>query len=139
MADEFQLQLDEYNLVEKPALDLFGRLGYNYLDGRTLKKEPQQFFLLDILKKKLQEINPWIDDTRLNKAIREITVVQATSLVEANKLLYYKLVNYTSLKQDRKSGKKSHTVKFIDFDEPEKNDFTVVNQFYVLRIIIIFQ
>lgn len=131
MADQPRLQLDEFDLVEKPALDLFSRLGYNYLDGRKLKKEPQQFFLLDILKKKLREINPWIDDNKLNKAVREIMFVQAASLVEANKLLYYKLVNYTSLKQDRGSGRKSYTVKFIDFDEPEKNDFTVVNQFYV--------
>ena len=131
MVDQPQLQLDEYSLVEKPALDLFGILGYNYIDGRKLKKEPQQFFLLDILKKKLLEINPWIDDNRLNKAIREILFVQAASPVEANKLLYYKLVNYSSLKQDRRSGKKSYTVKFIDFDEPEKNDFTVVNQFCI--------
>ncbi|MCO5382316.1 MAG: type I restriction endonuclease [Methanosarcina barkeri] len=131
MTDESQLQLDEYNLVEKPALDLFEKLGYNYLDGKKLKKEPQQFFLLDILKRKIQEINPWLDEVGLNKAVREITVVQAASLVEANELLYYKLVNYTSFKQDLGFGKKSQTVKFIDFDEPEKNDFTVVNQFYI--------
>lgn len=131
MADESQLQLDEYTLVEKPALDVFEKLGYNYIDGKKLNKEPQQFFLLDILKRKLQEINPWLDEVGLNKAVREITVVQAASLVEANQMLYYKLVNYTSVKQDLGSGKKSHTVKFIDFDEPEKNDFTVVNQFYI--------
>ncbi|AKB21733.1 type I restriction endonuclease subunit R [Methanosarcina sp. WH1] len=131
MADESQLQIDEYTLVEKPALDLFDKLGYNYLDGKKLKKEPQQFFLLDILKRKIQEINPWLDEVGLNKAVREITVVQAASLVEANELLYYKLVNYTSFKQDLGFGKKSQTVKFIDFDEPEKNEFTVVNQFYV--------
>ncbi|KKH93253.1 hypothetical protein EO95_16480 [Methanosarcina sp. 1.H.T.1A.1] len=131
MADESQLQIDEYTLVEKPALDLFEKLGYNYIDGKKLKKEPQQFFLLDILKRKIQEINPWLDEVGLNKAVREITVVQAASLVEANELLYYKLVNYTSFKQDLGFGKKSQTVKFIDFDEPEKNEFTVVNQFYV--------
>ena len=131
MVDESQLQIDEYTLVEKPALDLFDKLGYNYLDGKKLKKEPQQFFLLEILKRKIQEINPWLDEVGLNKAVREITVVQAASLVEANELLYYKLVNYTSFKQDLGFGKKSQTVKFIDFDEPEKNEFTVVNQFYV--------
>ena len=58
MADESQLQIDEYTLVEKPALDLFDKLGYNYIDGKKLKKEPQQFFLLEILKRKIQEINP---------------------------------------------------------------------------------
>ena len=61
-----------------------------------MNKEPQQFFLLDILRRKIQEINPWLDDVGLNKAIREITVVQAASLIEANELLYYKLVNASS-------------------------------------------
>lgn len=131
MVDEAQLQIDEYNLVEKPALDLFDKMGYNYLDGRKLNKEPQQFFLLDILRRKIQEINPWLDDVGLNKAIREITVVQAASLIEANELLYYKLVNYTSFKQDLGFGKKSQTVKLIDFDKPENNDFTVVSQLYI--------
>jgi type I restriction enzyme R subunit len=69
MVDEAQLQIDEYNLVEKPALELFHKLGYNYLDGRKLNKEPQQFFLLDILRQKLQEINPWLDDVGLNKTV----------------------------------------------------------------------
>src|SRR5665647_2460400 len=124
MVDEAQLQIDEYTLVEKPALDLFDKMGYNYLDGRKLNKEPQQFFLLDILKRKLQVINPWLDDVELNKAVREITVVQAASLIEANALLYYKLVNYTSFKQDLGLGKKSQTIKLIDFDKPENNDFT---------------
>ena len=93
MADESQIQIDEYNLVEKPALDLFDKLGYNYLDGKKLKKELQQFFLLGILRRKIQEINPWLDEVGLNKAVREITVIQAASLVEANALLYYKLVS----------------------------------------------
>lgn len=131
MVDDAQLQIDEYTLVEKPALDLFEKLGYNYLDGRKLNKEPQQFFLLDILRRKLQEINPWLDEIGVNKAVREITVIQAASFIEANELLYYKLVNYTSFKQDLGFGKKSQTVKFIDFDHPEKNDFTVINQFYI--------
>lgn len=130
-SQDLDLQLDEYTLVEKPALDLFDKLGYNYIDGKKLKKEPQQFFLLDILKRKIQEINPWLDEVGLNKAVREIMVVQAASLVEANEMLYYKLVNYTSFKQDLGFGNKSQTVKFIDFDEPEKNEFTVVNQFYI--------
>jgi len=111
MADEIQLQLDEYNLVEKPALDVFDKLGYDYLDGKKLKKEPQQLFLLDILKRKVLEINPWLDEVNLNKVIREITVVQAASLIEANEQLFYKLVNYTSFKQDLGFGKKSQTVK----------------------------
>ena len=131
MTDELQIQIDEYNLVEKPAIDTFQKLGYNYVDGKKLTKEPQHFFLFDILKRKLKELNPWISEINLNKVIRDITLIQATSPVEANQELYYKLVNYLSIRQDLGRGKKSQTVKIIDFDHPENNEFTVINQFYV--------
>lgn len=131
MPDDLQIQIDEYNLVEKPAIKLFRSLDYNYIDGHYLDKEPQHFFLQDILKRKLQELNPWMDEINLNRVFRDITLVQATSAVEANELLYYKLVNYLSVKQDLGYGKKSQTVKIIDFDNPNKNEFTIVNQFYL--------
>lgn len=131
MTDELQMQIDEYTLVEEPAINLFKKLGYNYLDGHQLKKESHHFFLFDVLAKKLKELNPWIDDVNLNKVIRDITLVQATSAIEANELFYYKLVNYLSVKQDLGYGNKSQTVRIIDFDNPDNNDFTVVNQFYV--------
>ena len=91
---ELQIQIDEYNLVEKPAIETFLKLDYKYFNGKKLTKEPQHFFLLDILGKKIQELNPWIDEINLKKIIREITLVQSTSSVETNEELYYKLVNY---------------------------------------------
>lgn len=131
MTDESQIQIDEYTLVEEPAINLFKILDYNYIDGHHLDKEPHHFFLFEILKDKLKELNSWIDDINLNKVIRDITLIQATSQLEANESLYYKLVNYLSAKQDLGYGKKGQTVKIIDFENPENNEFTVVNQFYI--------
>ncbi|MCK5258901.1 MAG: HsdR family type I site-specific deoxyribonuclease, partial [Thermoplasmatales archaeon] len=131
VSDELKIQIDEYNLVEKPAIDLFKKLNYNYTYGKTLNKEPQQFFLTNTLKTKIKELNPWLTEANLNKIIREITLIQAISEIEANKTFYYKLVNYTSIKQDKGFGKKSQTVKIIDFENIENNDFTVINQFSI--------
>jgi len=131
MSDELDILIDEYNIVERPALDIFKQLGYNYINGKLLHKEPQHFFLFEILERKIKELNPWIDETNLHKIIREITLVQSTSSVEANEELYYNLVNYFSVKQDLGSGNKNQTVKIIDFDEPDNNEFTIVNQFFV--------
>lgn len=131
MADSLQVQIAEYNLVEEPAINLFKELGYNFIDGHQLNKEPHHFFLFDILRNKLKELNPWIDDVNLNKVIRDITLIQATSTLEANEKLYYKLVNYISAKQDVGHGKKGQTVRIIDFDNPNNNEFTVVNQFLI--------
>jgi type I site-specific deoxyribonuclease, HsdR family len=131
MTDESQIQIDEYTLVEEPAINILRHLGYTYIDGHHIDKEPHHFFLFDMLRDKLKELNPWIDDINLNKVIRDITLVQATSSLEANESLYYKLVNYISTKQDLGHGKKGQTVKIIDFDNPESNEFTVINQFYI--------
>jgi type I restriction enzyme, R subunit len=126
------IQIKEYELVEKPALDLLEKkLGYTYIDGRTIEKETNDVFLKDILKKQIKKLNHWMDDTDINKVIREITLVQSTSPIEANQELYYKLVNHISIKKDLGQGKKSQTVKVIDWNKPENNEFTAVNQFLV--------
>jgi type I restriction enzyme R subunit len=130
--DETDIQIKEYELVEKPALDLMQeKLGYNYIDGRTIKKETNDVFLKDILTKQIKKLNSWMDENEVSKLVREITLVQSTSNIEANQELYFKLVNHTSIKKDLGQGKKSQTVKIIDWDNPNNNEFTAVNQFYI--------
>ena len=42
---ELSIPLKEYELVEKPAIDLLhDKLGYDYLDGRTIKKEANEIY-----------------------------------------------------------------------------------------------
>ena len=79
----------------------------------------------------IRRINPWISEDNLNKVVRELTVIQAASLLEANQLFYESLVRYMSYEQDLGAGRKGQTVKIIDFDDLEKNEFLVVNQFRV--------
>jgi type I restriction enzyme, R subunit len=53
------------------------------------------------------------------------------SVKKANRKFYDMVVNYVSIHQDLGKGKKSQTVKLIDFDHPKNNEFLVVNQFKV--------
>lgn len=126
------IQIKEYELVEKPALDLLqNKLGYNYIHGKTIQKETNDVFLKDILKKQIKKLNTWMNETEINKIIREITLIQSTDYIEANKELYYKLINNLSIKKDLGLGNKSHTVKIIDWNNPKNNEFSAVNQFYI--------
>lgn len=129
--EELKIQQDEWTLVEEPAIELFKKIGYSFYENKQLQRDPYQVFLLDVLRDKIKELNSWINENNLNKVIKEITVIQATSLLEANEQLFYKLINHISVKQDLGKGNLSQTVKIIDFDKPNKNDFRVVNQFYV--------
>ena len=127
----------EYHKVEKPAVEQLEALGYTYVFGGDLAPDAfaqERVSLRDVvlakrLKDSLIKINPWINDENLAKVMRETIHIPAASLMEANQWFYERLVKYTSVEQDLGSGRKSQTVKIIDFDNVDNNEFLVVNQF----------
>ena len=129
---------DELLKVEQPAIDQLQSLGWSYLDGRTLAPElsdERSSFKDPILEKRLIEslrrINPWISDENLQKVFRELTRTQFTNLLEANQFYWNQLTQYTSVQQDLGQGNRGQTVKIIDFENIENNDFLCVNQFKI--------
>lgn len=132
---------DEYQIVEKRALDLFSKLGYKVYDinkpstnvNRPQRRTEHSVVLVDNLKKAIKRINPWISENNLNKAVNRIrpSRIQAANMMEANEKIYEMLVKYISLQQDLGQGKKNQTVKYIDFENPENNEFIAINQFKV--------
>ncbi|SDL68833.1 type I restriction endonuclease subunit R [Halarsenatibacter silvermanii] len=135
-----QRNWDEYHQAEKPALDLFEKLGYDVYDfhadderDRPLRESEHHVILQEELRDALKRINPWINENNLNKAVNKIRParIKATDLMEANEIIYQRLVKHISLTQDLGQGKKNQTVKYIDYDNPENNQFTVMNQFAV--------
>lgn len=129
---------DEYHLTEKPALDLLEELGYTVYDINETFERPKrdslrEVLLLDNLRSAIRRINPWISENNLNKAVNKIrpTRIQATGMMEANEIIHTRLVQHISLPQDLGHGKKNQTVKYIDFEHPERNEFLALNQYRV--------
>lgn len=129
---------DEYHLVEQKILELFAKLDYKVYDinqGDSLppRESKHEVILLNRLRAALKRINPWLDDNNLNKAVNQIRPnrIQATSLIDANEQIYQRLTQYVSLKQDLGKGKKNQTIKYIDFENPENNEFIALNQYTV--------
>ncbi|MDZ7860595.1 MAG: type I restriction endonuclease subunit R [Candidatus Krumholzibacteriota bacterium] len=130
---------DEYTKVEKPAIDQLLTFGYTYVRGEELapdspakERSSWRDVVLDKrLKSALMRINPWLSPENLNKIVHDLIYIRSTSLIEANQKVYENLVKYMSYKQDMGHGQKGQTVKVIDFDNPDNNEFLVVNQFKV--------
>ncbi len=125
---------DELTESENPAVELLEFFDYKYvpyeiLDGE--RESSRDAVLVTRLEKALKKLNPWLSDDNLHKAVRAVTAVQAASLIEANEELYVVLTRGLSLKQDRGDGLRSHTVRFLDFDDPYRNDLVVTRQFIV--------
>jgi type I restriction enzyme, R subunit len=129
---------DERQFVEAPALDQLKGLGWSHLDGTTLvpEKSNHRSSLKDVvltpnLEQAIQRINPWISEDNLRKVVREVTLIQTSTLMESNKWFWERLTQYFSVDQDLGSGRRGQTLKLIDFDQPENNEFLCVDQFKI--------
>jgi len=148
--------LDEEHYVENPFLAQLQRLGwkiyrqnkdnpedvkeiiefksYDELDyGKSVKfrESFREVILEKELRNSIKRINPWIENDQITEVIRRITTPQANSLLEANREIHDLLLENTSVSENRKTGEKSPTVRFIDFKNPENNSFIAISQFKV--------
>jgi type I restriction enzyme, R subunit len=125
---------NEANLSEEPAVRLLQRLGWTYVGPDALEPERdshREVVLKKRLAKALRKLNPWLSDDNVHKAIRAVTGIQATSLIEASEKVHTVLTRGVSLEQDLGDGKKGQSVRFFDFQNPSRNDFIVTQQFKV--------
>jgi len=115
-------------------------MGYEFIPGGALdpqenenceRSSRREVVLVGRLRKKLAELNPEATEATLDKAIRRVTSAQGTGLLDENKAFHHDLISNVSIEQEAGGGRRSLTIKFIDFENPEKNDFLAVNQFWV--------
>jgi len=133
------LNQSEYTRVEAPAIEQLQRWGWNYVHGDELSPEaanPERSTFKDVvlegrLRAAIRRINPWINETNLHNVVRDLLLPQATTLMESNQHIYETLVGYTSVEQNLGKGRKSQTVRIIDFDNPGNNEYLVTNQFKI--------
>ena len=133
-------KFNEDTLSEQPGIEQLKRLGYDYIHGDQFDPELKEgcerasrrdVVLISRLKKKLAEINPELTEESINKAVRRVTHIQAEGLIEANRTFHQDLISGVSIDQDIGARRQKLTARFIDFDDPDKNEFLVVNQFWV--------
>ena len=124
-------QSPEYIHSELPAIQLLQQLGYQYYDAS--KQDEREAITEVVLKNRLlaaiKRINPWINDNNLNKAFLELTTINGASLMEINQKIWELLRggNYV-VKQVINGAEVFKPVHFIDYANPDNNDFLVVNQ-----------
>jgi len=149
-------KLDEEHYVENPFLAHLQRIGWKiyrqnkdnpeeakeiinfnssgepvYENAIKFRESFREVILENILKESIKRINPWIEDDQISEVVRRITTPQANSLLEANREIHDLLLENTSVSENRKTGERSPTVKYIDFQNPENNSFIAISQFKV--------
>ena len=133
------IKLDERNHVEKPLLDQLQGLGWEIIDltdenqklSDTFRENFTEVVMLPVLREQLKVINPWLEDDQVEEVVRQLTASSPGGLIENNKHVLRLLLENTSVSENRQTGEKSPTVRFIDFKNRDNNRFIAVCQFKV--------
>src|SRR5271165_3502364 len=134
-----EIKLDERNHVEKPLLDQLAGLQWKVIDldskqtpGDTFRDSFTEVVMLPVLRQQLKVINPWLEDDQVEEVIKHLTAsFPSTGLIQNNRHAFQLLLENTSVSENRKTGEKSPTVRFIDFNHRDNNQFIAVCQFKV--------
>lgn len=121
----------EYIYSELPAIELFRNMEYHYFDGAKYDERDDitEVILKDRLVSSIKRLNPWINDNNLNKAFEELNSVHGSSLMEVNQKIWELIKGATyTVKQVINGVEEFKPVHYIDYLNPENNDFLVVNQ-----------
>ena len=143
---------NELTTSQKPALEVLEKLGYKKIPSEeenggynnlTIRHgDLNQVLLKDVLEKKLNEINSYeyqgkeykFKPDTIGQAIKDLNGSLLTGLVSTNETIYDLLTIGKSYTQRLVDGStRSFDIKFIDFDNPEKNDFYVTEEYSVMR------
>lgn len=134
----------ELDDVETPFVVQLQALGWTHLRGHldapaaTGRVSFAEVIQVEALRTQLRALNPgpdgqpWLDDARLSEAVAAITRLGAHKLIEANQKATGLLVD--GLTVDGLAGwdgGRGQTIRFIDWEVPANNRFTVVSQYRV--------
>ena len=129
------------DLLEKAAIEILEELGYGYAFGPDIAYDgdtPERFNYKDVIleqrvKEALFTINRHLPEEALEEAYRKIITFNSPILVDNNKDFHKLLVEGIDVSFSKNGAIKTEKAYIIDFNNIDKNDFLVVNQFTVVE------
>ena len=111
--------------------------GYEYLYGPDVPRSSDAFddaFLPDVIGPALEAINTGISCRAVDAAITKLKEIEGGTLVSKNKSFMDMLQGGVEVRWFDGEGDRNEIVRLVDFDNPERNEFHVVNQWtYIER------
>lgn len=129
------------DLLEKAAIEILEELGYSYAFGPDIAYDgdtPERFNYKDVIleqrvKDALFSINRYLPEEALEEAYRKIITFNSPILVDNNKDFHKLLFEGIDVSFSKNGAIKTEKAYIIDFNNINKNDFLVVNQFTVVE------
>jgi type I restriction enzyme R subunit len=129
------MSFTEYKTVEREILDTLAspELGWRYIHGEQLTAkyrggDEQEMLLIPVLRERLKTLNPrvLVDDDRTNMVITRLRALRDNQ----------EWISWLRGEQTMKFGpeESAQTIRLIDFNDPDRNDFLASNQVWIQGI-----
>lgn len=133
--DEAQLEIAVCEWLKAPPL------GWEYVYGPVIAPDGEaperddygQVVLVERLRDALERINPEIPSEAIEEAMRQVLRPESPSLIENNRRFHKMLTDGVDVSWRTEDGEKHDKVWLVDRDDPDNNEFLVVNQFTVIE------
>lgn len=116
----------EFELTTIERLEL---LGYRYSHGDDLTRPEEEVVLVDILREKLTERYGDIPAAAIEESVRRFSHPEGVDTLRRNMAFHEAITRGIELRIEHPGGRVDHRHIYpIDWDNPDRNDFLVVNQ-----------
>jgi type I restriction enzyme, R subunit len=126
--------------VEEVCLEYFADLGWQVLHGPDIapgelaaeRSSYRDVLLEGRFREAVARLNPQLTAEDVSEVVATVRRAESADLVAENWRVYRLITNSVPVERRTDDGETRHDVaRVIDFDEQERNDFVVVNQFSV--------
>jgi len=126
--------------IETFAIELLETQGYQYIYGPDIAPDSEtperasfeDVLLLDKLKNVVARINPTIPAEVRVDAIKQIERLASPELIANNEAFHRMLTEGIKVNYQKDGNNRGDLVWLIDWNNPENNDFVVLNQFTII-------
>lgn len=120
--------------LEKVTMEMLQELNYECINGYEMNRTDFSKVLLEeILFNSLEKLNKGVKDEQLHEAIRLIRNLEHNNTILNNKQFTKYLLEGIPVPINNNGETKYITIKIVDFDKIENNDFKAINQFTIIE------
>lgn len=127
--------------VEEFAIELLEKHSYQYIYGPDIAPDSEtpertafeDVLLIQKLKTAVSRINPDIPAEAREDAIKQIERLNSPELITNNETFHRMLTEGIKVTYQKDGNSRGDLVWLIDFNEPENNEFIVLNQYTVIE------
>lgn len=121
------------NTLEQVIITELRKNGYEYFYGPDINRDYHEVILRDSFEAAMFKINQGIKADMVEEAYKFIKNLGLLKLEDMNAAFHKYLIEGVPINYRVSGELRTYTVKLIDFAEPERNEFYVVNQYTVIE------